>query len=122
MGVEFIFKIISFLIIAILFIISGSSGQLWPMENGTVQLSKVSFPDIANMDNGRNGDLASVGATKEQLKVLDIGDSGKGLGLEATKQSFVGRIVNKNDTRIKPSYFPDVIFDPDEFSPEDLYG
>jgi hypothetical protein len=121
MVVECIFKFLIFIIIA-LSSVGITMATVWPMENGTVQLSKVSFPDIANMDNGRNGDLASVGATKEQLKVLDIGDSGKGLGLEATKQSFVGRIVNKNDTRIKPSYFPDVIFDPDEFSPEDLYG
>ena len=116
-------KKLIFLAIMFSLIIGGSSGLIWPMENGTVRLSKISFDQIKSMDNGLRGDLASVGATKEQLKFLEIGDSGKGLGTgNASKQSFVGQIVNKNDTRIKPVYLPDVIFDPSEFSSEDLYG
>ena len=62
------------------------SGLTWPMENGTVQLSKISFAEITSFDTGTAGDLASVGATKGMLAFLEIGDEGKPIGNVTGKQ------------------------------------
>jgi hypothetical protein len=72
----------------------------WPMENGTVQLSKISFDEIKGMDTGMSGDLASVGATKEQSKVLDIGDAGKiPSNYVPAKAAYMGAIQFVTDPR-----------------------
>jgi hypothetical protein len=91
-------KIIIILIIT-LAAIGLTAAITWPMENGAVQLSQISFDQIKNMDNGIGGDLASVGMTKEQAKVLNIEGEGTGLGQNATKAAFIGQKVLPNDPR-----------------------
>lgn len=78
------------LIIALIALAAIGMASAWPMENGAVQLSKISFDQIQGMDTGLSGGLASVGMTKEQSKVLDITGEGTGLGENATKRAYVG--------------------------------
>jgi hypothetical protein len=68
------------LIVLIALVAIGIAGA-WPMENGAVQLSKVSLDEVKQMDNGlSSSDMASVGPTKGMLAFLEIGDAGKPIG------------------------------------------